>query len=105
MQDDPFSDDHSGIDGDIGMKDGILSDGGFLANIDPGMEGYPISNMATVSDVDKRINGEIVAQLGCRTNPGTGVHPFGQVRFLRKEGKDFCKGQVRILHAEKGLFS
>src|SRR4030042_3373534 len=94
MKNDPFPNDRSRIDGDVGIKNRFLSNRAVLADINSRKKSDPIPDGTTVSDRNKGINGKLFAQLGGRTHPGIGIDPFGLIRFLAKEGKDFCKGQI-----------
>ena len=93
MKDHPFADGRSRIDGDIGMKDRVFTNGGLFADADAWVEGDPVPDGAAVSDVDKRKNREVLAQLGRRTHKGPRIDPSGLVRFLGIEGQDLAKAR------------
>ena len=88
VKDDPFSDDGSWVDGDIGIEDRVLANRGVFTDRDPGIEGDPIPDLATISDIDKGIDREVSAQLGRGADPGVGIDPFGLVRMRGKEAED-----------------
>ncbi len=92
MKDDPFSNHRSRIDGDIWIDDRLLTNGGILTDKDARVKDHPISNPATVSEIDKGIDGDVFSQLGSGADPGLGINAFGLVGFVEKEADDLGKG-------------
>jgi hypothetical protein len=63
------------------MEDGILSDDRVLTHIDARVEGDPVFDPASVSDIDIRVDGEVFAQLGGGADPGIGIDSLRLIRF------------------------
>jgi hypothetical protein len=56
VKDDPFPKGRPGIEGDVRIEDGVITDGGVLAHHDPGIKGDPIADPASFPDKDKGVD-------------------------------------------------
>jgi hypothetical protein len=83
------------------MDDRFLANRGIFTDRDARTEGDSIPNLTSVSDINKGIDGEVLAQLSRGTDPGVGINSFGLIRMRGVEADHFSKSQMRISYTEE----